>query len=66
VQDLSPRIRAAGERAITSTDAGIYLLAPPVEVMRQYMVLLESEGFTEAEMRRMNTHNPAALFKVGG
>ena len=65
VQELSPRIRAAGERAITSTDAGIYLLAPPVEVLRQYMLLLESEGFSEAQLRTMNTHNPAALFKVG-
>lgn len=66
VQELSPRIRAAGERAITSTDGGIYLLAPPVEVLREYMVVLESEGFTEAELRTMNTQNPAALFNVGG
>lgn len=64
VQDLAPRIRAAGERAITSSDAGIYLLAPPVEAFREYMVILESEGFTEAELRRMNGANPAALFGI--
>ena len=64
VQDLTPRIRAAGERAIASSDSGIFLLAPPVESFRQFMLLLESEGFSEAELRRMNTHNPAALFGI--
>jgi hypothetical protein len=28
------------------------------------MLLLESEGFTETALRRMNTHNPAALFGI--
>ena len=60
-----PRDRAAGDRAIASSDAGIYLLAPPVESFRQFVLLLESEGFTEDELRRMNGTNPAALFKVG-
>ncbi|HEY5797281.1 MAG TPA: DUF6282 family protein [Bosea sp. (in: a-proteobacteria)] len=64
VQDLTPRIRAAGERAIASSDAGIYLLAPPVETFREFMLLLESEGFTEDELRRMNGTNPAALFGI--
>ena len=64
VQDLTPRIRAAGEHAIASSDAGIYLLAPPVEAFREFMLLLESEGFTEAELRRMNSANPAALFGI--
>lgn len=64
VQDLTPRIRAAGERAIASSDAGIYLLAPPVEAFREFMLLLESEGFTEDELRRMNGANPAALFGI--
>lgn len=64
VQDLAPRIRAAGDRAIASSDAGIFLLAPPVESFRQFMLLLESEGFTEAELRRMNTTNPGALFGI--
>jgi hypothetical protein len=64
VQELAPRIRAAGERAIASSDAGIFLLAPPVESFRQFMLLLESEGFTEAELRRMNAQNPAALFGI--
>lgn len=65
VQDLAPRVRAAGDRAIASGDAGMYLLPPPVEAFREFMLLLESEGFTEAELRRMNTDNPTALFRVG-
>lgn len=64
IQDLAPRVRAAGERAITSSDAGIFLLAPPVESFRQFMLLLESEGFSETELRQMNTQNPGALFGI--
>jgi hypothetical protein len=66
IHDLVPRIRAAGDRAIVSSDAGVYLLAPPVEAFREYMLLLEGGGFTETEIRRMNTDNPADLFRVGG
>ncbi len=66
IQDYTPRLRAAGDRAILSTDAGVYLLPPPVEAFREYMMLVESEGFTEAEIRRMTVTNPAALFRVGG
>ena len=65
IQDVAPRIRAAGERAIVSSDCGVFLLPPPVEGFREFMLLLEAEGLTEAEIRRMNTDNPAALFRVG-
>lgn len=65
IQQLAPRIRAAGARAIVSSDSGIYLLAPPVETFRQYMVMLEADGFTPEEIRRMNTINPVDLFGVG-
>ncbi|MCX7340443.1 MAG: DUF6282 family protein [Hyphomicrobiales bacterium] len=65
IQDLAPRIRAAGDRAIVSSDAGIVLLAPPVESFRQFMLLLESEDFDEMAIRRMNSQNPAALFGIG-
>ena len=64
IQDFTPRIRAAGDRAILSTDAGVYLLPPPVEAFREYLMLIESEGFTDAEIRRMVSDNPAALFKI--
>jgi Family of unknown function (DUF6282) len=65
IHDLAPRIRAAGQRAIVSSDAGISLLAPPVESFRQFMLLLETAGFDEASIRQMNTANPATLFRVG-
>lgn len=66
IQDYTPRIRAAGKRAILSTDAGVYLLPPPVEAFREYLMLVESEGFTEAEIRAMTADNPATLFRIGG
>ncbi|OYU48553.1 MAG: hypothetical protein CFE31_08825 [Rhizobiales bacterium PAR1] len=62
IDDMAPRIRAAGDRAIVSGDAGVFLLAPPVESFRQFMVLLEAAGFSESDIRRMNTTNPVALF----
>lgn len=65
IQALAPRIRAAGDRAIASSDAGVFLLAPPVEAFREFLLLLESADFTEAEIRRMITANPATLFGVG-
>jgi hypothetical protein len=64
VQDFTPRLRAAGDRAIVSTDAGVFLLPPPVEAFREYLLLLQSEGFTEAELRRMSADNPAQLFGI--
>jgi hypothetical protein len=64
IQDLAPRIRAAGDRAIVSSDAGVFLLAPPAEAFREFMLLLESADFGEDEIRRMNTRNPAALFGI--
>jgi len=65
VQDLTPRIRAAGDKAIVSGDAGIYLLPPPVEAFREFLLLLESEGFSELELRQMSGGNPASLFRIG-
>ncbi len=64
IHDFAPRIRAAGERCILSSDAGVYLLPPPVEAFREYLLLVESAGFTETEIRRMTAANPAALFRV--
>lgn len=66
IHDFVPRIRAAGERAILSSDAGVFLLPPPVEAFREYLLLVESVGFTEAEIRRMTAANPTALFGLDG
>jgi len=64
VQDFAPRIRAAGDRAILSSDAGVFLLPPPVEAFREYLLLVQSEGFSDEEIRRMTSTNPAALFAL--
>ena len=64
IQDFAPRIRAAGDRAILSSDAGVFLLPPPVEAFREYLLLVQSEGFTDEEIRRMTPTNPAALFAL--
>ena len=63
---MAAKIRAATpDHAIVSGDSGVFLLPPPVEAFREYMLLLESEGFTEAEIRTMNSTNPAKLFRIG-
>ena len=65
ITDMAERIRAAGPaHTILSSDCGIFLLPPPVEAFREFMLLVESEGFTADEIRQMNTTNPAHLFRV--
>lgn len=65
IQEMSPKIRAAAERAILSSDAGVFLLPPPVEAFREFLLLVESEGFDAAAIRTMTTTNPATLFRIG-
>jgi hypothetical protein len=66
IDEMAERIRAAGTgRAILSSDCGVYILPPPVEGFREFMLLAEAAGFTPAEIRQMNTANPATLFRVG-
>ena len=65
--EMAERIRAASpERSIVSSDCGAAVLPPPVEGFREFMLLLEGAGFSEAEIRTMAATNPAALFRVGG
>lgn len=58
------RLHAAGGQAVVSSDAGISLLAPPVETFRQYLLLLRAQGFDDAALRRMSRDAPAALFGI--
>lgn len=58
------RIRAAGTQALVSSDAGISLLAPPVETFRQYLLLLRAAGFDDTQLRRMSRDMPGALFGI--
>jgi hypothetical protein len=58
-------IRAADpERCILSSDCGVYLLPPPHEGLREFLLLLESCGLARDDLRRMAADNPASLFKV--
>ncbi len=60
-------IRAAGpEHCILSSDCGVFLLPPPDEGLREFLLLLESCGLERAALTRMVTTNPARLFKVAG
>ena len=66
VGEMAARIRAATPaRAIVSSDCGTAALPPPVEGLREFLVLLESAGFSEGEIRTMSATNPATLFRVG-
>ncbi len=58
-------IRAAGpERSVLSGDCGVFLLPPPAEGFREFMLLLETCGLDRGAIRRMSAENPAWLFKV--
>jgi hypothetical protein len=58
-------IRAATpERTIINSDAGVFLLPPPVEALREFLLLLQSAGLSEADLRIMSNANPGKLFKV--
>jgi hypothetical protein len=58
-------IRAATpERSIVNSDGGVFLLPPPVEALREFLLLLESAGFSCDELRTMSHTNPGRLFRV--
>lgn len=63
---LAEGIRAAGDRAILSSDAGISVLPVPVESFRSFILAIEACGFAPAEIVRMVRDNPISLFRVGG
>jgi hypothetical protein len=47
---------------VLSSDSGAYVLPPPVEAFREFLVMIQSLGFSDDEMRLMTASNPAALF----
>lgn len=57
---------APPEQVIVSSDCGVFLLPPPVEGLREFLLLLESCGVARADLRRMVTETSAALFRIGG
>ncbi len=63
---MAELIRAATpQRTILSSDCGVFVLPPPVEGLREFLLLIESTGFSHAELRMMVADNPAHLFRVG-
>lgn len=64
--DMVRGIRAATpERTILSGDLGLYVLPPPVEGLREFLITVASAGFSADELRLMVARNPIELFRVG-
>jgi len=62
---ISKLVRAAGpEHSILSSDCGVSILPPPTEGFREFLLLVESAGFTRKEIRLMSSINPGALFGI--
>ena len=58
-------IRVAGpERTIINSDAGVFLLPPPVEALREFLLLLQSADVSVEDLRTMSSTNPGKLFKL--
>lgn len=63
---MASLIRAATPaRAVLSSDCGVSVLPPPVEGFREFLLMIESAGFTRTELALMSSTNAATLFKVG-
>ena len=63
---MAERLRAAGaENAILSSDCGVFLLPPPVEGLREFLLLMREAGFSDVELRSMSAETPARLFRIG-
>ncbi len=63
--EMVERIAAAPtERVILSSDCGVSLLPPPVEGLREFLLLLEAAGLDRDHLGPMVRENPARLFRV--
>ena len=54
---------ASPAQTILSSDCGVYVLPPPVEGLRELLLLIASLGYTHSELRQMVADNPKKLFK---
>ncbi len=62
---MAELIRAAGpENTVLSSDCGVYVLPPPAEGLREFLLMIESAGFDRPALDRMARVNPGMLFKV--
>lgn len=66
LESVAEKIAAVGpEHAVLSSDSGSYVLPPPVEALREWLILIEGAGFTAEAIEVMVNRNPSYLFKVG-
>jgi hypothetical protein len=65
IHNVAERIKAAPPgQVILSSDCGVSLLPPPVEGLREFVVLLEAAGLSHNILRPMIGDNPKRLFRV--
>jgi hypothetical protein len=55
---------ATPSRTVLSGDCGVFVLPPPVEGFREFLLMIESAGFDRTALRQMAAGNPAHLFKI--
>lgn len=55
---------APAGQVILSSDCGVSLLPPPVEGLREFLLLLETAGVARSSLQLMVRDNPGHLFKV--
>ena len=67
LEAVTANIQAAGPaHAVLSSDSGSYVLAPPVEALREWLVMVASTGVSDGDIRLMVADNPGWLFRVPG
>ncbi len=63
IESVAEKIRAVGpERVVLGSDSGSYVLPPPVEAFREFLIMIHGAGFDDAAIRVMAAGNPAHLF----
>lgn len=55
---------ATPSKTIINSDAGVFLLPPPAEALREFCLLLESAGLSRADLKTMSNTNPRQLFRL--
>jgi hypothetical protein len=55
---------ATPEHTIVNSDGGVFLLPPPVEALREFLLLLQSADVSMEHLRIMSNVNPGKLFKL--
>ena len=67
LEAVAANIEAAGcANVVLSSDSGSYVLPPPVEALREWLVMVASTGVSDGDLRVMVADNPGRLFKVPG